>query len=482
MLLGLRDFVLSWGVWLIIPFLVDVVKSLWDAWTVWRVSSMARPYPPLPPRNLPKVSVVIPAYNEQLDIDRCITSLKAQTYPHHLIEVIVIDDGSTDRTEAVVNGHIRGTPHWNGHIRLHNRVIPAREFGGVLTLVQGQHQGKPTAVNLGLARCRGELIFAVDSDVVLEPEAVEQAVSAFQVDPELAAATAHLIIDPELLVEADRFGHIRLDRDDFPVGRRLSASERFLTASQFMEYLQSFRIGRHAEAARNELFTMSGACAMFRRSVLIDMHGYRGRTVSEDTDATLSCRRLTRKVGYLPQARVHLAPTTSWVSLFSQRARWQRGELEALAVNGDLLGRGSRFWRWSMPRRLQDDHALAMMRLVWVFLLPLFPALGYSPAVIAQALVMMYALYVGADALQMLVAWPICAPSERNLMRKYAMYLPFLPLYRMVTYLFRLSGILTTLSETPQWSLTPEWVERLKMPVSGRLVGWMGGLVEVWSE
>lgn len=482
MFLGLRDFILSWGVWLIIPFLVDVLKSLWDAWTVWRASGMARPYPPLPPRRLPKVSVVIPAYNEQLDIDRCITSLKAQTYPHHLIEVIVIDDGSTDRTEAVVNGHIRGTPHWNGHIRLHNRVIPAREFGGVLTLVQGQHQGKPTAVNLGLARCRGELIFAVDSDVVLEPEAVEQAVSAFQVDPELAAATAHLIIDPELLVEADLLGHVRLDRHDLPVGRRLNASERFLTASQFLEYLQSFRIGRHAEAARNELFTLSGACAMFRRSVLIDMHGYRGRTVSEDTDATLSVRRLARKVSYLPQVRVHLAPTTSWVSLFSQRVRWQRGELEALAVNGDLIGRGSRFWRWSMPRRLQNDHALALLRLVWVFLMPLFPALGYSPVVIAQALAMMYALYVGADALQMLVAWPICAPSERNLMREYAIYLPFLPLYRMVTYLFRLSGILTTLSENPQWSLTPEWVERLKMPGSSRLVGWMGGLVEVWSE
>jgi cellulose synthase/poly-beta-1,6-N-acetylglucosamine synthase-like glycosyltransferase len=443
---------------------------------------MARPYPPLPPRRLPKVSIVIPAYNEQLAIDRCITSLKAQTYPHHLIEVIVIDDGSTDRTEAVVNGHINGTPHWNGHIRLHNRVIPAREFGGVMTLVQGQHLGKPTAVNLGLARCRGELIFAVDSDVVLEPEAIEQAVSAFQVDPELAAATAHLIIDPELLVVADTQGHIRLDHDDMPVGRRLNASERFLAASQFLEYLQSFRIGRHAEAARNELFTLSGACAIFRRSVLVNMRGYRGRTVSEDTDATLSVRRLQGKVGYLPQARVHLAPTTSWVSLFSQRVRWQRGELEALAVNGDLLGHGSRFWRWSMPRRLQNDHALALLRLVWVFLMPLFPILGYSPAVIAAAMAMMYALYVGADALQMLVAWPICAPSERNMMRGYALYLPFLPLYRMVTYMFRLSGILKTLTDSPQWTLSHEWVERLKVPGTRRLVGWMGGLVEVWSE
>ncbi len=480
--MGWQHFLIFWGVWILIPLCIDVFKSLNDAFLVWRHRRLAKPYPPLPRRSLPKVSVIIPAYNEQLSIDRCITSLKAQTYPHHLIEIIVINDGSTDRTEEVVNGHINGTAHWNGHIRLNNRIIPAREFGGVMTLVQGEHKGKPTAVNLGINRCRGELIFAVDSDVVLEPEAVEQAVAAFTVDPHLQAATAHLIIDPNLLVEANDKGHVRLDQDDLPILKELTFSQKFLASAQFFEYLQAFRIGRHAEAVREELFTLSGACAIFRRDVIQRMNGYRGRTVSEDTDATLTLQRAQERVGYLPQVRIHLAPVTSWQDLYSQRVRWQRGEIEVMAVNSDLLGKRGRFWSWTMPRRLQNDHALALLRLIWAFLLPLFPFFGYEPSVIAQAAALMYTLYVVTDGLQMAVAWPVCARSERRLLRKSALFLPLLALYRTVVYFFRLSGILKVLSEEPRWTTRGEWLEELQLKGLKRSVAWLGGLVDIWAE
>jgi cellulose synthase/poly-beta-1,6-N-acetylglucosamine synthase-like glycosyltransferase len=475
-------FFLFWGVWILVPLVADVVEALLDAATVWRTRHLANPYPPLPPRRLPKVSVLIPAYNEQVNIDRCITSLKAQTYPHHLIEIIVINDGSTDRTEEVVNGHINGTPHWNGHIRLHNRVIPARDFGGVMTLMQGGHHGKPAAVNMGLARVRGDLVFSVDSDVVLEPEAIEQAVAAFQVEPDLDAATAHLIIDSNLLVVADTQGRIALDENDLPIRKPLNLSEKLLAAAQFLEYLESFRIGRHAEAARGELFTLSGACAIFRREALLRIHGYRGRTVSEDTDATIALQRRSGKVGYLPQVRVHLAPTISWRALFSQRVRWQRGELEVMAVNADMIGHEGRFWRWSLPRRLQNDHALAMLRLIWAFLMPLFPLLGYPPEIVAQAALLMYGLYVAIDALLLLVARPICAPSERRLLRETALYLPWLPLYRMMVYFFRLSGILKALSESPLWTASAGLLDRVRVPGARRVSGWLEAFIEVWSE
>ncbi len=475
-------FLFFWGVWILVPLVVDVFQALRDAWLVYRSRAFARLYPPLPRRNLPKVSVLIPAFNEQLDIDRCITSLKAQTYPHHLIEVIVINDGSTDRTEQVVQGHINGDAHWNGHIRLHNRVIPAREFGGVMTLLQGQHQGKPAAVNMGLARCRGELIMAIDSDVVLEPEAVEQAVSAFRFDTDLVAATAHLIIDPNLLVQHDGMGRISLDERDLPIMRRLNLSEKILSGSQFLEYLQSFRIGRHAEAIRDELFTLSGACAIFRKDALRAVNGYRGRTVSEDTDVSMTLRRYSGKIGYLPQVRVHLAPTISWEELFSQRVRWQRGELEVMAMNADRLGRGERFWRRSLPARLRRDHALALLRLVWAFLMPLFPLLGYEPSMVAQAGGLMYVLYVLADLVQLLASWPICAESERRLLRESAVYLPVLPLYRMVVYFFRLSGVLKTLSDQPEWTTRTDWLSGLKNPRTRRLTSWVGRAVDLWAD
>jgi hypothetical protein len=135
-----------------------------------------------------------------------------------------------------------------------------------------------------------------------------------------------------------------------------------------------------------------------------------------------------------------------------------------------------------MPRRLQNDHALALLRLVWAFLLPLFPFLGYDLLVITQAAALMYALYVATDALLLAVAWPICAPSERRLLRVSAQYLPWLPLYRMIVFLFRLSGILRTLSEKPQWTTSADWVERVRIPGTRRLTSWLDSLLKAWAD
>jgi biofilm PGA synthesis N-glycosyltransferase PgaC len=475
------DFLIMWGVWILIPLAADIGQALWDALLVWRNGRFAKLFPPLLKNPLPKISIIIPAHNEQLNIDRCITSLKAQTYPHERIEILVVNDGSTDRTEEVVNGHINGSPHWNGHIRLYNRVIPALEFGGVMTLLHGDHKGKPAAVNTGLLHCRGDLIFTIDSDAVLEPEAIQQAVIAFQRDPDLVAATAHLIIDRDLLVENDGNGHIHLDRDDMPVPMKLSVMENFLATAQFIEYFQSFRIGRHAEALRDELFTLSGACAIYRRGALQAIRGYRGRTVSEDTDATLTLQRFPGRVTYLPQVRIHLAPTESWRALFAQRVRWQRGELEALAVHYDMFGSRRRIWQTGLPRRLQRDHTMGFLRLVWVFLLPMFPLLGYSPVLVAQAMALIYGLYILADAAQIAAAWSICAPSERRILRKSLVFLPLLPLYRMVVYFFRMSGNLKTLTEPPRWTASAGWMDKLRMPGGGKVAGWLRNFAEFWA-
>jgi len=475
------DFLIMWGVWIIIPLAADIAQALWDALLVWRNGHLAKLFPPLLKSPLPKISIIIPAHNEQLNIDRCITSLKAQTYPHEKIEILIVNDGSTDRTEEVVNGHINGKPHWNGHIRLYNRVIPALEFGGVMTLLHGEHTGKPAAVNTGLLHCRGDLIFTIDSDAVLEPEAIQQAVIAFQRNPRLVAATAHLIIDRDLLVENDGNGHIHLDGDDMPVPMRLSAMEKFLSVAQFIEYFQSFRIGRHAEALRDELFTLSGACAIFRRGALLEIRGYRGRTVSEDTDATLTLQRFPGRVTYLPQVRIHLAPTETWKALYAQRVRWQRGELEALAVHYDMFGSKKRIWQRGLPRRLQRDHTMAFLRLVWIFLLPLFPLLGYNVAMVVQAMALIYGMYLLADAMQIAAAWSICAPSERRILRESVVYLPLLPFYRMVVYFFRMSGNLKTLTEPPRWTASVGWMDTLRMPGQGKITGWWRTFVAFWA-
>src|SRR5690349_16148991 len=100
---SLWSVVLFWGVWLLIPLVVDGGTTLWHVLLSFR---LRRQPPPVPAGPLPKVSVIIPAYNEQLNIDHCLLSLKAQTYPQHLIEIVVVDDGSADRTSDAVLGHM----------------------------------------------------------------------------------------------------------------------------------------------------------------------------------------------------------------------------------------------------------------------------------------------------------------------------------------------------------------------------------------
>jgi putative glycosyltransferase (exosortase G-associated) len=471
-----------WSAWMVIPFLVDFVRALRDAFLVWRNRGLAKFYPPLPLEELPKVTVIIPAYNEQLDIDRCLISLKAQTYPHHRIEVIVINDGSTDRTEDVVNGHINGDAHWNGHIRLKNRIIRAKDFGFAIVLLEGQHQGKASAVNTGLGLARGQIIFAIDSDVVLAPEAIEQAVRAFRVDPELQAATAHLIVDQNLVVHTDGKGRIELDEHGLPLPKPLRPRHRLLASAQFLEYLQAFRVGRHAEAIRNELFTLSGACAIFRRDAFLGLRGYSDETVSEDTDATLKLHREAAKVSYLPQVEVHIAPTSSWREMYSQRVRWQRGELEVVAKHLDHLGREGRFWQRRLPSMLRRDHTLALLRMSWGLLLPIFPLFGYEPRIILQAVGMMYLLYLLGDYILLLAAWPICSNAERALLRQSAIYTPLVPLYRIATYVFRLSGIIKAMNEPPTWTAPIGWIRKIRLPILDSVNARLQSLVEIWAS
>jgi len=249
--------------------------------------------------------------------------------------------------------------------------------------------------------------------VVLEPDAVEQAVAAFRNDPNLAAApptsssTATYWSRPTPGPPAG-------GPNGYAADAPLSFMQHFLAAAQFMEYLQAFRIGRHAEAARGQLFTLSGACGIFRREALTAVGQYHGRTVSEDTDLTFALLRRGFKLGYLPQVRVHLAPTISWRALYAQRVRWQRGELEVLAVHTDLVTQVSRSRGSNMLIRLWRDHTLAMMRLVWLLLLPLFPLLGYSYVVVAQALALMVLMYLVGDVIQLLVAYPVCTSAEET--------------------------------------------------------------------
>lgn len=461
---------LFWGTWLLIPLVTDGVATLWatiaSAWAIKQ-----RPTAPLPGSGLPKVSVVIPAYNEQLNINHCLMSLKAQTYPHHLLEVIVVDDGSQDGTSTSVMGHMGNGGQQQRYLRTSSFTIGMQDFGGVLNLVRRKRDGisrhgKPAAVNAGLALATGDLIVAIDSDVVLEPTAIEYAVRAFLADPDMLAATGHLIIDPYLAVSTDDTGRAITDKNGIPLEKQLTASEQILTACQFLEYATAFHLGRRSESLIDGMFTMAGACAVFRREAFDNATGYRGRTVSEDTDMTMTLHRISAKhIGYLPDMRVHLAPTLTWSSLYAQRTRWQRGALEVSAVhlNPQQECCGNRlFWRVLLPLRLQVDHTLTLPRLMWTFLIFMLPLFGYAWSIVSQALGMMFVFYLGVNALRTLVAYVFSSPPEKVFIRKYLGYVILLPLYNMFLFWTRVGANIRTLTEDAAWTVRNPFLENLE--------------------
>lgn len=412
-----------------------------------------------------QVSVIIPAYNEEVAIDRCINSLKIQTYPHHLVEIIAVDDGSEDRTVEKVNDHVNGNGNGNGDkngngngngngkVKINGNSIPVGDFGGVMKLITKSHQGKAKALNAGIKQASGDLILCIDSDVTLAPDALEEVARYFHQNEDVDAATAHLEIDSRLLLVRDSSGDPELDENEETISREMTWFEEFLANSQFFEYLNSFRIGRQAEAVFNGVFTLAGATSVFRANTIKDDLVYQDRTVSEDTDLTLSLHRRGGKIGYMPNVKVYLEPVVDWDELYAQRVRWQRGELEVFSYHKDFINsRGSGYFgRWQLPLRLQTDHTMAFLRLIWTFLLPLFPFIGYPSSTILWVFVIMYGLYVLIEYLHIGVSFLLIDKDSRNQVVSKIAWGILMPIYRLFTFYCRMSGALVTLREPPRW-------------------------------
>lgn len=465
---GLWLILMFWGGWLLIPLLVDGSATL--SHFLLSIRLLKQPAPqPLPRFNLPKVSVIIPAYNEAASVEHCLLSIRAQTYPHDHLEVIVVDDGSEDDTANVALKHMSSSQEQHRYLKTNSFIVPVKSFGGVMKLVRRERNpesGKPQAFNAGLAIATGEIIVAVDADVVLAPDAIENGVRAFLKDETLIAATGHLIVDSFLVIERNNRGQVRLDENGIPVPRAMTPSERVLTACQFLEYVASFHLGRRSESSIDGMFTLSGACAAFRAEVFESGGKFSQRTVSEDADMTLALHRLNDfHIGYISNMRAHLTPSLKWSDLYAQRVRWQRGALEVSAIH--LLRKHARqnkwiLWKILLPIRLQINHTLVFPRLVWLLVLFMLPLFGYSLLLIGQVIYFIYMLYLIITLLRILVGYLFSSVPEKIFVRMYLRYLPVYPLYNSFLLWVYLSAGIQVLTENAKWKVEVPLLRRLE--------------------
>ena len=281
--------------------------------------------------NLRPISIVIPAFNEVLTICNTIIAATRTTYPE--FEILVINDGSTDRTmETLIT-----TFDLVEVDRPAKTVIPTEQVHKVylsrrfpeLWVIDKENGGKADALNVGLSYSRFPLFCAVDADSLLESDALLRMGQQFLLSKELVAAGGAVRVLNGCEVQQSTVVKVRAPRN-------------ILAIIQIAEYLRGFLAGRVAWGEYNSLLIISGAFGVFRKDVLLGIDGYR-KTVGEDMDLVLRLHRycidqkIKYKVSFVSDPVCWTQVPSDLMTLMRQRNRWQRGLFDSLWYNRAML-------------------------------------------------------------------------------------------------------------------------------------------------
>ncbi len=225
----------------------------------------------------PSVAIIVPCWNEAKTIGATCESLLALHYPKNKLEIILVDDGSTDETAAAMT---RFAQHPQ------------------MRIIRKENGGKHTALNAAIAATSAELVGCLDADSFVEPDALSEMVACFA-DEKVAAATAAMSVH--------RPGN-------------------FLQHMQNAEYIFGITL-RHSFASVNGLYVTPGPFSFYRKSVIEQLGGFRYGHQTEDMEMALRIQHAGYKIDNAPRARVYTQAPETLSKLVKQRTRWTSGFL-----------------------------------------------------------------------------------------------------------------------------------------------------------
>ena len=241
----------------------------------------------------PKVAVLIPAYNEEKVIERTIRAALNSNYPN--LHVIVIDDGSKDRTLEVARN-----------------AFAAEAASGKVLILGKPNSGKAEALNFGIEHIGdAELFVGIDADTIIASDAISRLVPHF-ILPEVGAIAGNA-----------------------KVGNRVNLWTRW----QALEYITSQNFERRALDVLGAVSVVPGAIGAWRVSAVREAGGYHVDTVAEDADLTMALLRLGYRVEYEDMALAYTEAPTNANGLMRQRFRWSFGILQAVYKHRKVVAR-----------------------------------------------------------------------------------------------------------------------------------------------
>jgi len=272
----------------------------------------------------PRVTVLIPAHNEERVIGNLLKRMTELTYPKDRLEVIAIDDASTDRTGEIAD---RFAGNYSYIKALH------RESGG---------RGKSGALDEGVKFSNGDIILTFDADYYPQLDIVEKLVAPF-VDPEVGAVQGRVTV---------------LNEEDSLVSKIVT-----------LERIGGYQVDQRARDKLILIPQYGGTVGGFRREVLWRIGGWDSNMLAEDTDLTIRCILGGYQVRYVGDAECYEEAVTTWGAYWNQRYRWAKGHMQCAFRH---LGKVLKSMHLSVFEKIE------LILLLSVYFLPILVMLGWA--------------------------------------------------------------------------------------------------------
>lgn len=301
----------SWAYWLAISFFAAypvITSIMWITTSFFFRVRWEKEQEPVPLTRYPKVSVLISAHNEERMIESAIKAAIAIDYPDY--EVVVIDDGSTDATRAIIETYVV-----RGRVRL---------------IAKNQNEGKAMALNDALPCLNGEIILIMDADAEPVP------------------AILHFLLP--------HFEHARVAA--VTGNPRVKNVDTFLARLQLIEFTSIVSLLRRSQRIWGRIMTVSGVVAAFRKSALLDVGGFSPEMPTEDIELTWKLQKHFWDIRYEPRALVWMTVPSMLSGLISQRRRWSRGLMQVLHKHRDVIAH----WKF---RRMWPIFIESSLSILW---------------------------------------------------------------------------------------------------------------------
>lgn len=410
----MREF-LFWGVWLIIPLIVDIISGVISGLAVL-VSFLKKEKVEVD--YLPHITILIPVYNSEKTLEDCLKSVVEQDYPLKNITVFLINNGVKDNAYDIYC--------------LFQERFPKLRMWWI-----DSSKGKAKALNKGLYMSEGKYIINIDSDGVLDKNAVRRVVEKFESSPDIYAVTGVVLIDHKLI---EKGSDLRL---------------KLMQRCELFEYTEAFLVGRGFQSKMNNMFTLAGAFSCYRKDIVLKTQLYNNETLGEDTHMTSQIRAFIKgKIALCEDAYFYVDPIENLDKLYIQRQRWQRGEVEVSSLfKGAAIGSEkvlNKILRYTMIK----DHTLVFPRFIWIFAMTYLVFMDYPLKLVFGANIIMYLAYVFNSALYFFITSLYLKELKdyRSYMIRHFYTILLLPLYRIGVFFMRVAGIINSVEKHATWN------------------------------